>query len=288
MLNDSIFTIHRYKINVAHLNEPIYLIPFGDVHRFSRLCHKEKWYEFLNWAKRKKNCYFLGMGDYDDLMSYSERKALNQACFHDSTCQTIDEIFLERCKKLAKELSFMNGRLIGLIEGNHFGVLENGITTTQKLCELLKTKYLGVSSFIRLTIMRGYKNYSIDIWAHHGRGASRLVGGSLNTLQQMENIADADIYLMGHDHKKSAAVKSRLVLSPNGDRIGLSHKKILFARTGSFLKGYEPEEPSYVAKGAMTPTDLGVVKIELTPKRETKKDTDCRHDYFYVDIHASI
>jgi len=282
--NDSIFTIHRYEIKVAKLNEPIYLIPFGDVHRFSNLCHTEKWFEFLEWAKKKKNAYFLGMGDYDDLMSFNERKALNQACFHDATEKTIDDIFKDRTANLAKELSFMKGKLIGLIEGNHYGELESGITTTQKLCELLNCRYLGVSSFIRLTFRHSTKSCSIDMWAHHGKGASRLVGGSLNTVQQIENIADVDIGLMGHDHKKSVAMKTRLKLSQGHGNLELSHRKILFCRTGSFLKGYEPDERSYVAKAMMTPTDLGVVKIELTPKR------DCRnkHDTFYLDLHASV
>jgi hypothetical protein len=104
----------------------------------------------------------------------------------------------------------------------------------------------------------------------------------------MENIAEADIFLSGHDHKKWVAMKTRLALSSSGVDVGLNQRKILFCRTGSFLKGYEPDEPSYVAAGGLTPTDLGVVKIELTPKRKTKKEPGVRHDTFYVDIHASI
>jgi predicted phosphodiesterase len=286
--NDSIFTIYRYVIKSIKLNEPICLIPFGDIHRFSNLCSTERWFEFLEWAKKKKNTYFLGMGDYDDLMSFNERKAFNQSCFHDATEKTIDDILKERTEKLAKELSFMRGKLIGLVEGNHYGELENGITTTQKLCELLKCRYLGVSSFIRLTFEHFAKTCSLDIWAHHGKGASRLIGGSMNNIQQMENIADADICLSGHDHKKFVAMKTRLKLVQGGGNLELNHRKILFCRTGSFLKGYEPNEKSYVAKAMMSPTDMGVVKIELTPKRKCKQDVKVRHDAFYIDIHASV
>jgi len=283
------FTIHRVNIEVKDLNKPIYLIPFGDIHRFAPLCDEEKWLEFVDWAKNKDNAYFLGMGDYDDLLSFSERKAITSACLHESTMSSLDDLFYERTTKMLKEISFMKGKVIGLIEGNHFGELQSGITTTQLMCDKLGCKYLGGNAFIRLSFSHGSKRTAIDIWAHHGKGASRLCGGSINSVENMCNTADADIYLMGHDHRKSVAMKTRLTLTGNNG-LTLSHKKILLGRTGSFLKGYVPDKPSYIVKAALSPTDLGVVKIELTPKRKveqiagTKKRVDC----FYVDIHASI
>ena len=285
MINDSIFTVHNYHIEVDKLNEPIYLIPFGDVHRFAPLCDVEKWHEFLAWAKIKPNSYFLGMGDYDDLASTSERKALMQACLHESTQMTIDELFISRTNKLCEELSFMKGKLIGMIEGNHYGMLQSGISTTQMMCEKLKTKYLGVSSFIRLSFIHNKnRRASIDVWAHHGRGASRLFGGSLNSVEQMSSISNAQVLLMGHDHKKSVALKTSLYLTNGGKEVKLKQRKILLGRTGSFLRGYVDNAPSYIAELALPPTDLGVLKIELTPKRSCKNGDDT----FYIDIHCSI
>jgi hypothetical protein len=287
MFSTGVFTIHRYEIKYQKYNEPIYLIPFGDIHRSSSMCHEEKWLEFLEWAKKKKNAYFLGMGDYDDLASGSNRDILANRNLYDTTKKTLEDTYLFHTKKLAKELSFMNGRIIGLMEGNHYAEFQNGTTTTQKLCELLNTTYLGVSAFIKLSLSISNKHdssRSIDIWAHHGKGASRLIGGSLNRVQQMGESANADIYLMGHDHKKSVGLVTKLELTSTGKVMRLHHKKQLYARTGSFLKGYEDGKISYVADGCMSPTDLGVVKIELTPRR------DCRNgeDITYTDLHASI
>ena len=277
---DSIFTIHKFVIPVTKLNEPIYLIPFGDIHRFANMCDIEKWFEFCAWAKHKKNAYFLGMGDYDDLASYSERKALNNAELHESTRQTLEQIYQERVRKFVKEIWFMKDKIIGLIEGNHFGALDSGMTTTQLMCDKLQCKYLGVSSFIRLSMPHGTKHASIDIWAHHGRGASRKAGGSINAVEDMTGLGEAQIYLMGHDHRKSIAMKSRMYHQDSR----LRHKKILLGRTGSFLLGYVDGQPSYVAKGAMTPSDLGVIKIELTPRRNMKN----KEDDYYIDLHASV
>ena len=284
MQTTGIFVVHEFKISVDKLNEPIYLIPFGDIHRSSPSCHKEKWFEFLTWAKKKKRCYFLGMGDYDDLASASERKILANRDLHDSSLQTFENLYLDNTKRLYNEIKFMEGRTIGLIEGNHYGEFQNNTTTTQKLAEFLKCKYLGCATFIRLSFKFGNNHTaSIDIWAHHGKGAARLIGGSLNRVQQMAESAVADIYLMGHDHKKASAPGNRLFLSKSKDGVKMHHKKQLYVRTGSFLRGYGDGEVSYVADMALNPTDLGVVKIELTPKRDQRDG-----DRFYIDVHSSI
>ena len=291
MNTTGIFKTHYATIPFKKFGEPIYLIPFGDVHRSSPMCHEEKWKEFLDWAKSKPRAYFLGLGDYDDLASTTERSILLDRKLHESTKITLEDQYKRFTLRLAKELEFMRGRLIGLIEGNHYGEFQNGTTTTQLLADKLGTAYLGVSCFVRLFLILknedvlSHRGLTVDIWAHHGKGAARLVGGSLNRVSQMEESAEADIYLMGHDHKKSAATKTRLKLVGNGpDVMRLSHRKVLICRTGSFLKGYEEGKASYIVDGAMNPTDLGVVKIEITPRRERKGSTD----QIEVDLHASI
>jgi len=287
MKTTGLFEIHQYRIPFDNYGEPVYVIPFGDIHRSSPMCHVEKWQEFLEWAKKKKNCYFLGMGDYDDLVSTSERESLIRSPLHDSTIQTIESMYRKHTDRLVKEIGFMKGRIIGLLEGNHYAQFQNGTTSTQRMCEALDCKYLGVSSFVRLQVTKGGQHKgsrSVDIWAHHGMGAARLIGGSLNRVQQMAEAAEFDIGLMGHDHKKSIGTINRLKLIGAGDRMRLAHRKVLVARTGSFLKGYVPGERSYVADSMLNPTDLGVVKIELTCRRSRKEGIDTEE----VDIHASI
>lgn len=251
----------------------------------------EKWIEFCKWAKNKPRCYFLGMGDYDDLASTSERGILGDSKLHDSTRITLEQMYEKHTDRLAKEMDFMKGRLIGLIEGNHYSLFSDGCTTTQRLCyKLGGVKYLGVTCFIVLILRydRTHAHRAV-IWAHHGLGAGRLVGGSINKVEQMEKNAEADIYLMGHDHKKSAALLNKLCIRDAPlDYMEPSMKKILLARTGTFLRGYSDKYPSYVADAGMSPTDIGVVKIELTPKREQLRRNGKKQDYRWVDIHASI
>lgn len=268
-MHDSIFTIHQYEIPFENYGDEITISPWGDVHKFSSMCHDRKWREYLDWAKSVKNIYFLGMGDYMDLMSGSEREAFNSIIYklHDETKYTMDDVAEERIRVFGDELDFMKDKIIGLIEGNHFYQFPTNITSTQKLCERLRCRYLGANAFIRLVFIHtkdlNRKHY-LDIWAHHGLGASRLLGGSINRVQQMESIAQADIYLMGHDHKKSVGMMSRLWL--HGRKPKLLNKKIIFARTGSFLKAYDPDKSSYIVKRQYRPADLGTVSITVTPR----------------------
>ena len=291
MLNCSQFTVHRFVIKVFEFSKPINLYIFGDVHRFAKGCAEDKWLQFLDTAKRDTNTFFLGMGDYDDLASMSERAILINPGLHDDTKWTIDDVYTQRLQAFKKEIDFMRGRVIGLLEGNHYGVFSNGsMTTTQMLCEMMKCQYLGVNSFIRLSFVYGSKRTSLDIFAHHGKGASRLIGGSLNSVEHMVSNAEADIYLMGHDHQRNAGKLSRLHLRGGGDRLVLKDKTMILARTGSFLRGYMPDHQSYVVRGAMKPSDIGYLKIILTPTRELQQDkrTGKRVDLMSIKMEALV
>jgi len=253
------------------------------------MCAEDKWKEFLDWAKTKKNCYFIGMGDYDDLASTSEREILRNPHLHDSTKDTLEEMYTKHVDRFYKEISFMKGRLVGLIEGNHYSVFSSGITTTQLLALRMGCKYLGVSSFIRLVLKKGeHHAHNLDVWAHHGLGGGRTLGASINKLEQMYGLSTARINLMGHDHKKQIALRNRFTLMHvNNGSVTLEDQKVLLARTGSFLKGYVENKASYVVDSCMPSLDLGVVKIEITPRRKDYGHK-IRTEQRWLDIHASI
>ncbi len=261
------FETHYYPIQFKKYGDPIRLVPFGDIHRSAALCHEEKWLEFLENEKRERNTFYIGMGDYDDLMSTSERASMRRAEMHDQTIAEIEQMQKRSIDRLTKEISFMRGRVIGLIEGNHYAEFINGTTSTQRMCDTLGCKYLGASAFIRLSLScptDPKRALAFDIWAHHGLGAARLVGGSFNRVQNMAEAAEADLYLMGHDHRRGALPLNRLQLKGQGDNIRLANRKVYVARTGSFMRGYVEGARSYVADGAMNPSDLGVVVFTLT------------------------
>ena len=290
-MNDGIFTIGTYNVEYEHYNNPFYLHPFGDIHFGNPNCHNELFDEWCDWAKNKPRSMFIGMGDYIEWFSDSERAGFRSFALHESSRKTLEDRAKDLVYDFCKKIKFMKGKLLGMLEGNHFFEFQNGMTSTQLMCQELNCKYFGASALNRITFnyARGNRSFSVDVFAHHGKGASRLVGGSLNTVQQMAEACEAQIYLMGHDHKKSVGMSSRLCLTDGCTGLHLKEKKILYARTGSFLKGYESDKESYVTKKLLNPTDLGTVKIELTPKMKAiQKNYKKISEKTWCDIHASI
>ena len=261
------FTIHDFTPAFKR-GERIVIVPFGDVHRSTKRCSEEKWKEFCEKMAHRislgENIYLLGMGDYDDFLSAGERISIQRCELHETTEEKIDEVLERHVDILCKELSFSRGRIIGLIEGNHYGrYYKTGITTTQKMCEKLDCSYLGGSSFIKLHFCLGKaKRMALDIFAHHGIGGGSTGGASINTVERMANVAEADIYLMAHDHKKWGFKASRLRRVQGG----VQDRQLIFGRTGSFLKAYEPGTHGYVAERCLRPSDIGNIEIVLTPK----------------------
>jgi hypothetical protein len=265
-----IFQTHKYVINVKSLKDTIYLVPFGDIHYGAPLCAEDKYRQFMDWGKGNPNVYYLGMGDYTDLASASERERLKSG-LHDSTVDTLEAMYMSLLEKYALTLEHTRGKLIGLLEGNHHYRFMDGSTSTNRLCSMLDTTFLGCTSFIRVVLKCGGAETKLDIFANHGQGGSaRLAGGSINRVQYMAEMADADIYLMGHDHKRGVLPDTRLLLKDNKGALTVQERQVMYARTGSFLKCYVSGKGSYIVDTCKKPADLGGIKIGLRLRRPCK------------------
>ena len=277
MKTTGLFTTHRVEIE-AKIGEPIRFIPFGDIHRDSDMHADEHWRDFLEYAKAQKNAIFLGMGDYTDGVSTSERIILDNAGMHDTTQRTMENVYKGVAATLGNELAFMRGRMVGMLGGNHYFAFHNGDTTDHILAAQLGTKFLGVCSFIRLSFRFGShkSKASLDIFAHHGKGGGNLPGSQFNSIEKMLSTADADIYLMGHSHGKGAIPSTpRLFLNSTGPggELCVKERTPWLGRTGSFLKAYEPGRVSYNVDAARSPCALGWIEFEIVPTR-TRNDGD--------------
>lgn len=265
------FVLHYMPIEFGKYGEEITIVPFGDCHYGAPLFADDKWQEFVAKYRNKKNCYFIGMGDYMDVISTSERNALKSACLHDSTEDSLDGFVRKQTLEFAKSIMFMKGKLIGLLSGNHYYKYVTGVTTDQHLCELLGAKYLGCKTLVYLS-MRTNKGsthpISIVLSAYHGESGGRMPGSSINKLYHMSSGFDADIHLMGHDHNKMVDFTNKIGVSMGHGSLRMYNKKVLLARTGSFLRGYVDGKKSYVCDANMAPNDLGVIEIKITPYRD--------------------
>ena len=174
MKTDGVFKTKQVFFPEWKAGKMLKLVPFGDIHRDSPGFSDEAWSKFLKRAKeiaRKGDCLFLGMGDYLDSYSTSERMIMYGNGLHESSTKNHAAVALKKVESLARELEFMRGKLIGFIGGNHFPILKGGISGDQKLAEIMETDYLGACCAMRITFrIRGTSRVSLDVFAHHGKG----------------------------------------------------------------------------------------------------------------------
>jgi predicted phosphodiesterase len=254
-----IFETHSFNIPCSY-GKDVRIIAFGDVHWDSPNHANAVWQEDLEYFRGlpPKETYFLGMGDYLDSTS---TKALQQA----------------KIDKFADEISFMKGRLIGLLNGNHYFEFQSGINGDQKLADKLDCKYLGVCALIRLSLVAHGRCQTIDIFAHHGMGASRLIGGSINRVAQMFEGVEADIAIMGHDHKRGAMPTTPRLFLHCDHRTGalkVKQRESWAIRSGSYLASFRAGESNYNVDACRMPSSLGHVEILVTLHNRGDKERE--------------
>lgn len=282
MRTDGVFSTKLFRLPNWKAGKTVKVIPFGDIHHDSPAHCAETFEQFCDYARRQRDVLFLGMGDYFDGYSTSERAIIYNGALHESSRRREEMDARRRIAKLAKQLDFMRGKLIGLLGGNHFSCFPDGTTSDQILAGMLGTSYLGACCGLRMVFCKPGRDVgaAVDIFAHHGRGGGVTAGGRLNAVEKLTNVCDADIYLMGDNHARGALpLGDRLFLTVGNGNLVVKHKTRWIGRTGSFLRGYVENEPSYVVDGAMPPANLGWIEFELTPRYDKQSN-------FKVEINA--
>lgn len=250
----------RYQIAKKNIGVPfeltreqkILLMPVGDIHFGSEKWPEEKMVNHLRWGM-DRGATFLGMGDYFDFASFSQRLILKQ--LRDSSRKEIEGMIELKIQSLLDLIYFTKGHWIGLVEGHHFWEFADGTTSDQRLCKALECEFLGTSGLIRLSydnVSSHHPEADCIVYLHHGLGAPRTSGGHLNRVEDLLKWIDADIYLMGHSHSKVSSPIDRQYVSPDGIHY---HRTKVMARTGGWLTGYVSngtlglDEPAWESRG---------------------------------------
>lgn len=229
---------------------------------------------------RQTNAYYIGMGDYTDVLSPSNRERLASANLYDTARGFLDRSASGLVKEVyEKFLKPTKGKWLGMLEGHHYFKYEAGNTSDQELCQLLEARHIGSCAYIGLSFVEGDRNLgTVNVWCHHGAG-----GGisAASPIQKLESYVygewEADIYLMGHMTKISSTPKNRCY--PIWDGIPhLSHRKKILCGTGGFSKAYvegsrqgQVPRGGYVEKRLMKPVVLGCPIIRIVPRLEMRE-----------------
>lgn len=266
MRTDGLFTVFDKEIKVE-VDKPIYLVPVGDIHHDSEAHASKEFKRFLRYmaTERKGNAYCLGMGDYNDFQRAHERALLE--CSDSASMQEAANSFsMREVQKTYEDIKDLNW--IALLSGNHYANLSmevsqgmNSVVHSDRyLADLLKVSYIGACSAITLKLKSRKVTGAVRLIAHHGIGGGGTIGGGLNRVRKFLQGWDADIALMGDNHQRGILPTEDYISFGGGELE--SHTRWV-ARTGSFLKGYEPNCKNYVTDMGLSPTSLGWVEFEL-------------------------
>ncbi len=252
------------------------LAPLGDIQYGSQGCSTSLLKkDVARIADRGQ--YVIGMGDYTDPMSPSNRHALKVAAqgLYESTLDLIDGAVETMIGDLANVLRPIPAKnWLGMLGFDHGWEFQDGQPSDALLARKLKTEYLGHSTII--SISQGDHIRPLKVFATHGKGGSVSATGKTLHLERMLSSMDADIVLFGHSHLKYGFTSIQLGVRhlKNGEPRIYSQTRV-GAVTGSYLKGYQANTTrggwpagSYVERAAMRPVPLGGVQIHCNPVKE--------------------
>lgn len=247
--------------------EEVKLAPVGDIQYGSQACDEWKLERHIQYGI-DHDWWFLGMGDYLDHFSPSNRAALLKArvgTLYDSARELLDEAIEQRLDMLSYYLE-APGRWLGLLKGDHAWDFEDGEHSDSKLATMLGCAFLETAAIISIKV-EGCP-VPLKVFATHGAGTSINATGKTLHLERLVRSFDADIYLMGHSHLKYGAPLTRKeVVTYKGKSHIVSRTKII-GITGSWLDSYAKDTDSYVEEKALTPVETGGLLIQARPVKE--------------------
>lgn len=266
-------------VDVTLPGKTLKLAPVGDFQYGAQGCDVGKLKRHIAYGVRHK-WWFLGMGDYLDHFSPSNKRALVAASvdLYDSARELLDDAVKQRCMTLVDEVLHKSaGRWVGMVHGDHIWDFSDGTNCDSMIADEVGAEYLGTAAIVRISLEGTPDAPPLRVLVTHGRGASVSSTGKTLHLERLLSAFDVDVVLMGHSHLKYGfpVDKLKTVTMPDGTPKLVNETKIL-GITGSFYNGYQQNQRngaglptgSYPEHGAMRPIPTGGILIDATPKEE--------------------
>ena len=251
-------------------HDEIILCPIGDLHIGSPHFREEELEKELDFiAKNRDRCRIIIMGD------------LAETALKDSVGAGVyeqDEMLQQQIYKAKNYFWDFRDLIDGIVTGNHEQRVyqRSGIDLTRLFCDIMgiTDRYLRYQGVIKYAWNK--RCYNVSVW--HGAGGGSTPGGAMNKLQKQSETVFADVYLMGHVHRRQAHSKMLYVPDPQNKQI--RRMKQVFVVTGSALN----HEESYAEEKGLPPTETGFPKIYLCGRTVYKGNKRIRKKEIRVEI----
>ena len=195
----------------------------------------------LESESRDKEVRFIGMGDYTDFASPSNRQRIRAAALYDTAEGIIDDKALELTEEIYESaLKPTKGKWLGLVEGHHFHELKHGDTTDMRLCKMLDAEFFGSTGLLNLQfVVPSGARIPVVIWFSHGTGNGQTGYYPLTRLEKKSaEWEQVDVFAMGHTTKMVAEFQNKVFPRWGNKGHDLSHRKVILIGTGGYSKTY--------------------------------------------------
>lgn len=259
------------EIDCSSRSDRFEIIPLGDVHLGAAACDEKLFHETVDYIKNTPNCFWLGMGDMIEAIARNDKRH-NEETLAPWLHGKGHIITLQR-DRLMEILRPIGDKAIAYAIGNHelFYQENSGSDLYYSVMEEISPDNhirLGMAGFLILRFKREVATSGFTFYIHHGFGGGDMMGGSALKLERMSETYDADLYLMGHTHRKLAFSTPIIGVNRRGAIVA---KTRLHINTGTYLKCALQDAVTYSEKFGKKPLVLGSPVIEIKPWAEGEK-----------------
>lgn len=248
------YDLHK-DFNLGKDDEYVEIYLLNDLHYGSRQCFTKQFACFKRFILEKPNRFIIILGD---MMNQNIVGAVGSP-FEDNRTPS------EQRKQVAEELKDLKPRILCAIGGNHDSRVTkiNDENPLGIICENLDIDFDPICAFVTIRYGKKMNNKnqenSYTFFCHHGMGGGRKTGSAVNNLEDMTMIGLADVYCIGHHHKK-AGTRHRYFV-PDIQNHSVYSKDMLYVISGSWqLYG------GYGAIKALRPGAIGAGLVRLYNK----------------------
>jgi len=252
----------------------VYLVPLSDLHIGSGGFPEENVAGYIEWILEHDNAYTILNGD------------IINAATKDTAAELYDDLITpDKAYAKARDLLMpIKDRVLMITRGNHEENIYKkvGVDFCARLAYDLgcEDKYQPDGGLCGIRL--GLNNHHAMCWIYavHGWGGARTIGAKVKKAQDLALVADADIYVLSHDHTEN--VNRGNIMRPPRSRIKFDRPQYwnisrkLFVNTGGFVP-----YTGYVRRKGYTPQDLGTPRIRIELKKSSVED-------YHLDLHSSI
>lgn len=271
---------------MRHLTIPVKgdrlnIYPINDVQLGAQGCAVNEFEEYVREAADDPFGRVLGIGDYIDGVSPSNRKLLLanfvRGELYDTARDALDSYARDKIEAFKQLVAPTRKQWDAVLSGHHFW--EYGLkagdarrNTDTDLAHYVNAPYgeageLGAITYVFPGKGKMPESHLRVLFTHGQGGGSGSFASPLNQLEKLSRGFPAEVFIIAHHHKLVAA---RIVkLNENlAEPTQLEASNGLIVCAGSWLRGYMPDMVTYAEEGLMPPLATGAPIIHVVRRKD--------------------